>query len=172
MPSVYRFGLKKLMEHLNPLIEMGLSSILLFGVIDTLPKDDQGTNADSNSNPVIRALPLLRQAYPNLLIACDVCLCPYTSHGHCGIIENGFINNEKSIERIAAIALSYARMGAHIVAPSDMMDSSIYFNMFYLLLRGFIGKYRGSENDLPFADLSFSDTPIVSTPQSFPPFEG
>jgi porphobilinogen synthase len=72
MPSVYRFGLKKLMEHLNPLIELGLSSILLFGVIDNLPKDDNGTHADSNSNPVIRALPLLRQAYPGLLIACDV----------------------------------------------------------------------------------------------------
>lgn len=125
MPSVYRFGLNKLVEHLNPLVELGLSSILLFGVIDTLPKNDNGTNADSNSNPVIRALPLLRQRYPNLLIACDVCLCPYTSHGHCGIIENGFINNEKSIERISSIALSYARMGAHIVAPSDMMDNRI-----------------------------------------------
>lgn len=111
MPGVFRFGLKKLMEHLTPLVDLGLNSILLFGVIETLPKDDRGSNADSNSNPVIRALPLLRQAYPNLLIACDVCLCPYTSHGHCGIIENGFINNEKSIERIASIALSYARMG-------------------------------------------------------------
>lgn len=136
MPSVYRYGLKKLMEHLNPLVEMGLSSILLFGVIDTLPKDDKGTNADSNSNPVIRALPLLRQRYPNLLIACDVCLCPYTSHGHCGIIENGFINNEKSIERIASIALSYARMGAHIVAPSDMMDNRIGAIKRYLIENG------------------------------------
>lgn len=125
MPGVYRFGRKKLMEHLNPLVEMGLKSILLFGVIDTLPKDDNATHADSNSNPVIRAIPLLRQAYPNLLIACDVCLCPYISHGHCGIIENGFINNEKSIERIATVALSYARMGAHILAPSDMMDNRV-----------------------------------------------
>lgn len=87
MPNVYRFGLKKLMEHLNPLVDMGLTSILLFGVIDKLPKDDNGTSADSNSNPVIRAIPLLRQAYPNLLIACDVCLCPYTSHG---IDDNSF----------------------------------------------------------------------------------
>ena len=113
MPGVYRYGLKKLMEHLNPLIELGLNSILMFGVVDTLTKDETGRNADSNLNPVIRALPLLRQAYPKLLIACDVCLCPYTSHGHCGIIENGFINNEKSIERIASIALSYARMGGN-----------------------------------------------------------
>lgn len=125
MPSVYRFGLKKLMEHLDPLVELGLSSILLFGVIDTLPKDEMGSHADSAKNPVIRALPLLRQAYPGLLIACDVCLCPYTSHGHCGILEGGIINNERSIERIANIAMSYARMGAHIVAPSDMMDNRI-----------------------------------------------
>lgn len=76
-------------------------------------------------NPVIRALPVLRQAFPNLLIACDVCLCPYTSHGHCGIIEDGHINNEKSIQRIATIAFNYARHGAHIVAPSDMMDNRI-----------------------------------------------
>lgn len=136
MPGVFRYGLKKLIEHLNPLVELGLNSILLFGVIDNLPKDDKGSHADSNSNPVIRALPLLRQAFPNLLIACDVCLCPYTSHGHCGIIENGFINNEKSIERIAAIALSYARMGAHIVAPSDMMDNRIGAIKRYLIENG------------------------------------
>lgn len=125
MPSVYRFGLKKLIEHLKPLVEMGLKSILMFGVIDTLPKDDIGTNADSKNNPVIKALPLLRQKFPDLLIACDVCLCPYTDHGHCGILEDGVINNDKSIDRIAAIAVEYARMGAHIVAPSDMMDNRI-----------------------------------------------
>jgi len=125
MPSVYRYGIKKLIEHLTPLVELGLSSILLFGVIDTLPKDDHGSNADSAVNPVIRALPILRQQFPNLLIACDVCLCPYTLHGHCGIIENGCLNNEKSITRIAAIALRYAQHGAHVVAPSDMMDNRI-----------------------------------------------
>jgi porphobilinogen synthase len=125
MPSVYRYGLKKLIEHLKPLVQMGLKSILMFGVIDTLPKDENGTNADSQKNPVIRALPILRQKFPDLLIACDVCLCPYTTSGHCGIYEDGVINNDKSIERIASIALEYARHGAHIVAPSDMMDNRI-----------------------------------------------
>ncbi|CRK97989.1 CLUMA_CG011359, isoform B [Clunio marinus] len=88
MPNVYRYGLKKLIEHLAPLVELGLSSILIFGVLVKLPKDENGTHADSNSNPVIRALPLLRQRFPELLIGCDVCLCPYTSHGHCGIVIN------------------------------------------------------------------------------------
>jgi porphobilinogen synthase len=125
MPSVYRFGLKKLIDHLTPLVELGLKSILVFGVIDNLTKDETGTNADSKKNPVIKALPILRQKFPDLLIACDVCLCPYTSHGHCGIMEDGVINNERSIERIASIALEYARHGAQIVAPSDMMDNRI-----------------------------------------------
>ncbi len=125
MPSVYRFGLKKLLVHLTPLVEMGLKSILLFGVIDKLEKDENASHADSTQNPVIRALPILRQKFPDLLIACDVCLCPYIDNGHCGIYEDEIINNEKSIERIAEIAVEYARHGAHIVAPSDMMDNRI-----------------------------------------------
>lgn len=70
-------------------------------------------------------LPKLREWFPNLLIACDVCLCPYTDHGHCGIFENGIISNTLSTKRLAEIALNYAKAGAHIVAPSDMMDNRI-----------------------------------------------
>lgn len=126
MPEVSRFGINQLKSHLHPLIDKGLNSILLFGVIDKVPKDEQGSNADSNTNPVIRALPQLKSWFPNLTIACDVCLCPYTSHGHCGILfPDGTINNDASIQRIAQIALSYAQKGADIVAPSDMMDGRI-----------------------------------------------
>lgn len=74
------------------------------------------TNADSTLNPVIRALPNLRKWFPTLTIACDVCLCPYSSHGHCGILtENGAINNPKSLERISDIALSYAKAGMFFI---------------------------------------------------------
>ncbi|KAL1517334.1 hypothetical protein ABEB36_001109 [Hypothenemus hampei] len=126
MPGVARYGINKLQEHLTGLIAKGLTSILVFGVVDSLPKDDFGTHADSKNNPVIKALPKLRQWFPNLTIACDVCLCPYTSHGHCGILtEKGIINNSASIARIGEIALAYAKAGAHIVAPSDMMDGRI-----------------------------------------------
>ena len=126
MPGVSRYGINKLKHHLQPLIEKGLSSILVFGVIDKLPKDPLGTNADSKANPVIRALPSLRTWFPTLTIACDVCLCPYTSHGHCGVLfPDGTINNPASIQRIKEIAVSYAKAGAHIVAPSDMMDGRI-----------------------------------------------
>ncbi|XP_065156735.1 delta-aminolevulinic acid dehydratase [Atheta coriaria] len=126
MPGVSRFGVNKLKTHLEPLIVKGLSSILLFGVIDKLPKDANGTNADSQKNPVILALPKLKEWFPTLTIACDVCLCPYSDHGHCGLLhEDGTINNGPSIKRIAEIALNYAKAGAHVVAPSDMMDGRI-----------------------------------------------
>ncbi|KAF6211756.1 hypothetical protein GE061_012271 [Apolygus lucorum] len=126
MPGVYRWGVNKLLEYLKPLVERGLRSVLLFGVVSSLPKDDFGTNADSAANPVVKALPALTKAFPELLIACDVCLCPYTSHGHCGLLNaDGTLDNDRSIARLAEIALAYALAGAHIVAPSDMMDGRI-----------------------------------------------
>lgn len=128
MPGVCRYGINSLKAHLTPLIELGLSSILLFGIVDDCSKkDDIATGADAAYNPVIRALPMLRKWFPNLLIACDVCLCPYSNHGHCGILnEDGTIDNDKSIKRIAEVAVSYAKAGAQIVAPSDMMDNRIF----------------------------------------------
>lgn len=126
MPGVYRYGINQLRKMLEPLVSKGLQSILLFGVSKNLKKDYIGSNADSAKNPIIQAVPLIRQWFPNLLIACDVCLCPYTIHGHCGILnEDGSINNRVSIERISDVALAYANAGAQIVAPSDMMDGRI-----------------------------------------------
>ncbi|KAK6641597.1 hypothetical protein RUM44_013312 [Polyplax serrata] len=127
MPGVHRYGVNKIVSALEPLVKKGLSSVLLFGVIKSVGKDETGTNADSEKNPVIRAISKLKDAFPNLLIACDVCLCPYTSHGHCGILNpDGTLNNKKSVERLASVALSYGKAGAHVVAPSDMMDGRIH----------------------------------------------
>ncbi|XP_073949836.1 delta-aminolevulinic acid dehydratase isoform X2 [Choristoneura fumiferana] len=126
MPNVYRYGINQLIPALTELVEKGLKSILIFGIIDTLPKDATGSNADSASNPVIRALPRLRAAFPSLLLTTDVCLCPYTSHGHCGVLTpSGAIDHAASVARIAEVALAYAKAGAHVVAPSDMMDNRI-----------------------------------------------
>ncbi|KAK2579570.1 hypothetical protein KPH14_010866, partial [Odynerus spinipes] len=126
MPGVYRYGIDRLYEMLQPLISKGLQSILLFGVSMHLRKDDVASNADSEENPIIKAVPLIRRWFPNLLIACDICLCPYTIHGHCGILNNdGTINNDASIKRIAEVAVAYAKAGAQIVAPSDMMDGRV-----------------------------------------------
>lgn len=89
-------------------------------------QDSLGSSADSVENPVIRALPLLREEFPDLVLATDVCLCPYTDHGHCGIFdEENQMDNLLSIERLAQISLAYARAGAHMIAPSDMMDNRI-----------------------------------------------
>ena len=127
MPSVYRIGVNKLCDYLVPLCEIGLSSVLLFGVLNSSEnKDLDGTNADDVSGPVIKAIQLIKVKIPKLLICCDVCLCEYTSHGHCGILnEDGLINNALSIERISTVALAYSKAGAHVIAPSDMMDNRI-----------------------------------------------
>lgn len=126
MPGISRFGITQMVKHLEPLVKKGLKSVLLFGVIDKLRKDERGSSADSHDNPVIRALPLLRKNFPDLVIATDVCLCPYTSHGHCCIFDDAnHMDNEASIRRLAEISLAYALAGAHIIAPSDMMDNRI-----------------------------------------------
>lgn len=126
MPGIKRFGVEMLQDHLTPLIKKGLSSVLLFGVITNLPKDERGSSADSSNSPVIQAIKKLKELFPDLLICCDVCLCGYTNHGHCGILnEDGNINNDKSICRIAEIATAYAKEGCHVVAPSDMMDGRV-----------------------------------------------
>ena len=89
-------------------------------------QDGRGTPADDASGPVILAIKKLRELYPSLYIACDVCLCEYTDHGHCGLLNNdGTINTPPSVDRIAQVAVNYARAGAHCVAPSDMMDGRI-----------------------------------------------
>ena len=93
---------------------------------DTVPKDPAGTLADDPQGPVILAIKKLKQLYPSLYVACDVCLCEYTSHGHCGILnEDGTINIRPSVERLAGVALAYAIAGADCVAPSDMMDGRV-----------------------------------------------
>ncbi|XP_063234254.1 delta-aminolevulinic acid dehydratase isoform X2 [Bacillus rossius redtenbacheri] len=126
MPGVHKYSIHNLRPSLEPLVAKGLRMVLLFGISGSLPKDKIGRNADSAQNPVIQLLPKLRLWFPDLVIATDVCLCPYTDHGHCGIMNSdGTIDNDASIARIAEIALAYAKAGAHIVAPSDMMDGRI-----------------------------------------------
>lgn len=126
-PNVKRFGVNKLMNYLAPLVKKGLCSVLLFGVpMKKGSKDMVGTSADDPNGPVIQAVKLLRKEIPDLYIICDVCLCEYTSHGHCGILhEDGSIDREKSVCRIAAVAVNYAKAGAHSVAPSDMIDGRV-----------------------------------------------
>ncbi|KAF2479979.1 hypothetical protein BDY17DRAFT_256396 [Neohortaea acidophila] len=127
LPGQKRVGLNKLVALLQPHIARGLKSVILFGVpLAPGCKDALGTAADDPQGPVISAIRLLRRAYPRLFIAADVCLCEYTSHGHCGILhEDGSLNNALSVDRISDVAMAYAEAGAHCVAPSDMNDGRI-----------------------------------------------
>ncbi|THY24107.1 tetrapyrrole biosynthesis, porphobilinogen synthase [Aureobasidium pullulans] len=127
LPGQYRRGLNKLVPFLRPLIAKGLKSVILFGVpLQPEAKDALGTSADDPTGPVIASIRLLRKAFPSLFITADVCLCEYTSHGHCGILrEDGSLNNALSVDRISDVAMAYAEAGAHCVAPSDMNDGRI-----------------------------------------------
>ncbi|ETW86194.1 hypothetical protein HETIRDRAFT_380498 [Heterobasidion irregulare TC 32-1] len=126
LPGQRRWGVDRLEEFLGPLVKKGLRSVILFGVPLTCEKDARGSPADDPAGPVILAIRKLRTLFPDLYIATDVCLCEYTSHGHCGVLHaDGTINSEPSAERVAEVALAYAKAGAHCVAPSDMMDGRI-----------------------------------------------
>jgi porphobilinogen synthase len=99
---------------------------MVYAYLIVCAQDAHGGPADDPEGPVIQAIRLLRSLYPDLYIACDVCICEYTSHGHCGVLNpDGTIHTEPSVARIAEVALNYARAGAHCVAPSDMMDGRI-----------------------------------------------
>jgi porphobilinogen synthase len=103
--------------------DAGVPGVILFGIPSQ--KDARGSGADAADGIVQRAVEAVKAAEPDLCVITDVCLCEYTDHGHCGIVEGGEVANDPSVERLAATALSHARAGADIVAPSDMMDGRV-----------------------------------------------
>jgi len=128
LPGVSRWGTSSVVDFLRQPVADGLSSVLLFGVPDKVEKKEDGIAGEREENPVIEAVRKIKAAFPSLTIACDVCLCPYTSHGHCGILTNdaeGSIDAKASNVALANQALAFAKAGADIVAPSDMMDGRI-----------------------------------------------
>lgn len=127
LPNIKRRGLNKLVPYVDSLVKKGLRAVILFGVpLKEGVKDELGTAADDPEGPVIAGIKLLRQNFPDLFIMCDVCLCEYTDHGHCGVLnEDGSLNREKSSLRLGAVAVNYAKAGANSVAPSDMVDGRV-----------------------------------------------
>lgn len=138
MPGVYHFSIDILMKELEEVQNAGIPGVLLFGVPDH--KDEVGSGAYSHDGIVQRALREAKKHFPGLLLIADVCLCEYTSHGHCGMISDGKILNDSSVELIAKTAVSYAEAGADIIAPSDMMDGRIGAIRKALDLNGFTDK--------------------------------
>jgi porphobilinogen synthase len=123
MPGVAQQSVDKFLEECREVEQLGIPGIILFGIPDK--KDARGTEAYADDGVVQRAIAAVRKANLNLLVMTDVCLCEYTDHGHCGIVENGEVKNDPTLELLAAESLSHARAGADIIAPSDMMDGRV-----------------------------------------------
>jgi porphobilinogen synthase len=123
MPGVSRLSLDELLKEAKDAASMGIPAILLFGVPQS--KDPRGSEAYAEDGIVQQAARAVKETIPDLLVITDVCLCQYTSHGHCGLVEDGRIKNDASVELLARIALSHMESGADIVAPSDMMDGRV-----------------------------------------------
>ncbi len=123
MPGVRQQSVDQIVEECREVAGLGLSAVILFGLPET--KDAKGSSSLSASGVVQRAVEAIKKAKLNLLVITDVCLCEYTDHGHCGVIENGEVANDATLEVLAEQAISHARAGADIVAPSDMMDGRV-----------------------------------------------
>jgi porphobilinogen synthase len=123
MPGVNRYSVDTLVTESKRVRDAGVPAVILFGI--PADKDARGSGADASDGIVQRAVDAIKAAEPDLCVMTDVCLCEYTDHGHCGIVEGGDVRNDPSVARLAATALSHARAGADIVAPSDMMDGRV-----------------------------------------------
>ena len=139
MPGNFHLSPDTLVEEVRPLAAAGLPAVILFGVPDR--KDERGSAAYDHAGAVQEAIARLKDALPDLVVITDVCLCAYTDHGHCGVVKDGRILNDETLELLARMAVSHARAGADMVAPSDMMD-------------GRVGAIRQALDDEGFSDVA------------------
>ncbi|WP_407310720.1 porphobilinogen synthase [Desulfosporosinus sp. SB140] len=123
MPGVYNFSLDEFVIALDEVVTLGIPAVLLFGLPES--KDSVGSGAYHEHGIVQEAVRLAKKHYPELYVITDVCLCEYTDHGHCGVIDQGQVLNDPTLDLLAQTALSHARAGADMVAPSDMMDGRV-----------------------------------------------
>lgn len=138
MKGVYHFSIDKLLIEIKELIDLGIKSVLLFGIPDH--KDKIGTQAYAMEGIIQRATKAIKREFPEMYVITDLCMCEYTSHGHCGILtEDGEVNNDQTLEYLGKIALSQAMAGADMIAPSDMMDGRVGY------IRGILDE-KGFEN--------------------------
>jgi porphobilinogen synthase len=123
MPGVERFSISELVAECTEIAAAGVKAVLLFGI--PAAKDESGSGAYDDEGVVQMAVRALKEAHPDLTVITDVCLCEYTSHGHCGFVREGEVDNDITVELLAKTAISHAEAGADAVAPSDMMDGRI-----------------------------------------------
>jgi porphobilinogen synthase len=142
MPGIFNLSIDRLKEEMDEVQSLGIKSVLLFGI--PLEKDECGTQAFHDHGIVQEGIRFIKENYPEIVIIADTCLCEYTSHGHCGIVESGRVLNDESLELLVKTAVSQAEAGADIIAPSNMMD-------------GFVAAIRKGLDE-----AGYIDTPIMS----------
>lgn len=123
MPGIYRYSLDSILDEIKEIVELGIKSIIIFGVPEK--KDEVGTGAWEDDGIVQQAIRLIKKNYPELIVIADTCLCEYTSTGHCGILKDGVILNDESLEYLTRTAVSQVKAGADIIAPSNAMDGYV-----------------------------------------------
>ncbi len=123
MPGCFQESVDKIVRHAKEVYSLGIPSVLLFGIPEE--KDETGSGAYDEKGVVQKAVRAIKNAVPELYVITDVCMCEYTSHGHCGIIKDGDVENDTTLELLAREAVSHAKAGADLVAPSDMMDGRV-----------------------------------------------
>jgi porphobilinogen synthase len=147
MPGIAQRSVDRVAEECRRLVDVGVPAVLLFGIPER--KDARGSGATDPSGIIPRALGAIRSAAPGLVLVTDVCLCEYTDHGHCGVVRDGDVDNDPTLQLLAAEAVAHARAGADLIAPSDMMD-------------GRVGAIRGALDAAGFGHL-----PIMSYAAKF-----
>ena len=125
MPGQYRWSIDRMDEILQELTDAGVKSVLLFGI--PKKKDEIGSSAWAEDGIVQQAIRHIKQQFPQLYVITDVCMCEYTDHGHCGILDGDYVDNDKTLEYLAKISVSHAKAGSDMIAPSDMMDGRVGF---------------------------------------------
>ena len=123
MPGIYQQSIEHIVTEAKEVYELGIPAVLLFGIPEE--KDALGQDAYSDTGIIQETIKAIKEEVPKLLVITDVCMCEYTDHGHCGVIKDGDVDNDETLKLLAAEALSHARAGADIVAPSDMMDGRV-----------------------------------------------
>lgn len=123
MPGIFRFSVDRVVEEVEAVASLGIPAIILFGIPEH--KDEAASEAYAEEGVVQKAIREIKKNVPDIIVITDVCLCEYTSHGHCGVIKDGNVDNDITLELLAQTAVSHAEAGADMVAPSDMMDGRV-----------------------------------------------
>lgn len=155
MPGVFHYSLDKLQEEIEEVVSLGIQSVIVFGVPDH--KDEIGTQAYHECGIVQQGIRKIKEWAPGLVIIADTCLCQYTDHGHCGVIKDGVVDNDPSLELLVKTAISQAQAGADIIAPSNMMD-------------GFVAAIRAGLDESGFAHIPIMSYAVKYASSFYGPF--